>query len=80
MARERLGVGVAMLSRGEVVITDRLHAHILCVLLEIPHVVVDTGYGKLTRFIRTWTEAAPVLRLAGSWSEGAEVARSLLRH
>jgi exopolysaccharide biosynthesis predicted pyruvyltransferase EpsI len=79
LARERLGVGVEMLSRGEVVVTDRLHAHILCVLLEIPHVVVDTGYGKLNRFIRTWTEAAPDMRLAGSWTEGAEIARSLLR-
>jgi exopolysaccharide biosynthesis predicted pyruvyltransferase EpsI len=78
LARERLSVGVSMLARGEVVVTDRLHAHILCLLLEIPHVVVDTGYGKLTRFIRTWTEAAPVLRLAGSWTEGAEIAHALL--
>jgi pyruvyl transferase EpsO len=78
LARERLGVGVAMLSRGEVVVTDRLHAHILCVLLDIPHVVVDTGYGKLTRFIDTWTGPAPDLRLAASWTEGAELARALL--
>jgi exopolysaccharide biosynthesis predicted pyruvyltransferase EpsI len=79
LARERLGVGLAMLSRGHVVVTDRLHAHILCLLLEIPHVVVDTGYGKLTRFIRAWTEDASSMRLAGSWTEGAEIAASL-RH
>jgi hypothetical protein len=41
--------------------------------------VVDTGYGKLTRFIRTWTESAPDLRLAGSWSEGETLAADLLR-
>lgn len=79
LVRERLGVGVDMLAAGEVVVTDRLHAHILCLLLEIPHVVVDTGYGKLTRFIGTWTEAAPDLRLAASWDEGAVRADELLR-
>jgi hypothetical protein len=42
-------------------------------------VVVDTGYGKLTRFIRTWTEDAPGVRLAASWTEAAEIASSLLR-
>jgi exopolysaccharide biosynthesis predicted pyruvyltransferase EpsI len=74
LVRERVGVGVAMLSRGRVVVTDRLHAHILCLLLDRPHVVVDTGYGKLTRFIQTWTADAPALRLAGSWSEAAAIA------
>jgi exopolysaccharide biosynthesis predicted pyruvyltransferase EpsI len=79
LVRERVGVGVAMLGSGRVVVTDRLHAHLLCLLLDQPHVVVDTGYGKLTRFIETWTADAPGLRLAGSWSEAAELASTLLR-
>ena len=46
-ARQRLREGCRLLSRGRVVITDRLHAHILCLLLGIPHVLLDNSYGKV---------------------------------
>jgi pyruvyl transferase EpsO len=51
----RVDRGIRVLTQGERVITDRLHAHILCVLLGIPHTVVDNSYGKLSSFIDTWT-------------------------
>ena len=38
---------VPTLRRGKVVITDRLHAHVLCLLLGIPHVLLDNNYGKV---------------------------------
>ena len=36
-------------------ITDRLHAHILCTLLDHPHIALDNSYGKLKGFIEAWT-------------------------
>ncbi len=42
LARERVARGCRLLSRGRAVITDRLHGHILCTLLGIPHVVLAT--------------------------------------
>ncbi len=79
ISRRRLEAGVALLSLGEVLVTDRLHAHVLSVLLGKPHVVVDTGYGKLDRFIRTWTKDAPCLARATNADEAVAAARSLSR-
>ena len=36
-------------------VTDRLHAHILSLLLDIPHVVLDNSYGKVGGFVDAWT-------------------------
>jgi exopolysaccharide biosynthesis predicted pyruvyltransferase EpsI len=55
LAQYRLERGTLMLSRGHVVITDRLHAHILCLLLNKQHVLMDNSYGKLSHFYHTWT-------------------------
>jgi exopolysaccharide biosynthesis protein PssK len=63
LARARVLRGCRLLSSGRVVITDRLHAHLLCLLLDIPHAVLDNSYGKLRRFIDVWTgDAASVYR------------------
>ena len=55
IADARLLKGVDLLASGQGIITDRLHAHILCVLLGIPHVIVDTEQGKIRNFLETWT-------------------------
>ena len=55
LSRLRFKRGVYLLSKGRVVITDRLHAHVLCVLLNKPHVVIDNIYGKIGNFYKTWT-------------------------
>ena len=36
-----------ILARGRVVVTDRLHAHVLALGMGIPSVVLDSGYGKV---------------------------------
>ncbi|WP_298337206.1 polysaccharide pyruvyl transferase family protein [uncultured Erythrobacter sp.] len=51
----RVSRGFAMLSRGRAVATDRLHGHIMSVLLGIPHFVSDNSTGKLTAFGEAWT-------------------------
>ena len=56
-----------MLAAGHTVITDRLHGHILSLLLGIPHVVLDNSYGKVRAFYETWTRDAPIVR----WAETA---------
>jgi pyruvyl transferase EpsO len=78
-ARQRLRAGCHLLSRGRVVITDRLHAHILCLLHGIPHVLLDNSYGKVRRVHETWTAGAPQVRWATSPQEAIGIARSLSR-
>ncbi len=62
--RERVRSGCAMLAAGDTVITDRLHGHILSLLLGIPHAVLDNSYGKVRWFYETWTHEAPIARWA----------------
>lgn len=59
LARARLARGAALLSRGNVILTDRLHAHILSILMNKLHVVVDNSYGKLGDFYHAWTSQYP---------------------
>ena len=42
------------LQSSNVVVVDRLHAWILSVLLDVPHVVVDTKYEKISAVISSW--------------------------
>ena len=50
----RVDRGLRLLARGEVVVTDRLHGHILANLLGIPHVVLDNDYGKIAAYLDAW--------------------------
>ena len=47
--------GFAFLSRGRVVVSDRLHGHILSTLMNIPHVLIDNKEKKLSAYHNTWT-------------------------
>ncbi len=78
LARRRLARGVSLLSGGRVLVTDRLHGHVLAMLLGIPHVVLDNSYGKLHHFIRSWTHASPLVRMAASPDEASAHAHELL--
>ena len=74
----RIRRGCRLLSRGQVVLTDRLHAHILCTMLKIPHVVLDNHYGKVQNFIASWTRGNPLVRRASTPEEAVAVAVGLL--
>jgi pyruvyl transferase EpsO len=41
-----------------VLVTDRLHGHILADLLDLPHVALDNDYGKLAAYVAAWPPAA----------------------
>ncbi|XP_053400787.1 uncharacterized protein LOC123562719 isoform X2 [Mercenaria mercenaria] len=47
--------GMMFLQRGRIVITDRLHGHILSTLLAIPHVYIDNNQRKISNYHNTWT-------------------------
>ncbi len=47
--------GIYRVMQGNVVITNRLHGHVLCVLLGIPHIFLPNSYYKNEAFYQTWT-------------------------
>lgn len=72
-SRRQLRRGLSMLAQGHTVISDRLHAHILSVLLGRRSVVLDNSYGKLRATFDTWTS-----HLEGvTWATSLEEARIL---
>jgi exopolysaccharide biosynthesis predicted pyruvyltransferase EpsI len=54
LARQRIERGLRLLGSARFVITDRLHGHILCTLMGIPHAFLDNSYGKIARFSRAF--------------------------
>ena len=54
-ALRRVRRGVAAISQGRRVLTDRLHVHILCVLLGIPHWLFNSLDGKVFALHEAWT-------------------------
>ena len=77
-ARARVLRGCRLLSSGRVVITDRLHAHLLSLLLGIPHAVLDNNYGKLGRFLDAWTGRAAGVHHAASFDDAEDWAAAML--
>jgi len=78
VASERLERGCRLLARGQVVITDRLHAHLLCLMMAIPHVYLDNSYGKISAFSRTWMTQSERFRPANDLAAAGTIARELL--
>jgi exopolysaccharide biosynthesis protein PssK len=73
-----MNFGCRLLARGKVVVTDRLHGHILSLLLGIPHVLLDNSYGKLRHFHETWTWSMPRVRWVESSAEARAVAEQMV--
>ncbi|ESO85710.1 hypothetical protein LOTGIDRAFT_155203 [Lottia gigantea] len=71
--------GMMFLQRGRVVITDRLHGHILCTLLDIPHVLIDNKYKKLSSYHRTWTRGVENTLITTNATEAVSLALQLLK-
>ncbi len=66
-----------IVSRGEVLITDRLHAHILAILLGIPHVVLDNDYGKISSVFRDYSGRFSTAHFASTGEEAVQMAATL---
>lgn len=78
LAMQRLQRGCYILCLGQVVITDRLHGHILCTLMGIPHVVLDNSYRKIANFRDTWKTGEGLCKSATSLEEAIDKAQSLM--
>jgi exopolysaccharide biosynthesis predicted pyruvyltransferase EpsI len=74
LAQFQVDRALRFLSSADVVVTDRLHAHILCELLGIRNIAVDTGYGKLRSLHETWITSSPTSQLATSVEEACTLA------
>jgi exopolysaccharide biosynthesis predicted pyruvyltransferase EpsI len=79
LGRKRMERGLRALSRGRVAVSDRLHGHILCELLGIPHVMFPDRYGKVRAFHETWTAASELATWADGPSEALAAASVLAR-
>ena len=75
LAQRRVAHGNRMLARGRVVVTNRLHAHLLCLMMGVPTVVIDTKFGKVHDFVDAWTDATGLVRKADHLSEGIRLAQ-----
>jgi pyruvyl transferase EpsO len=72
-ARANVRRGVAMLSSGERLVTDRLHGHILACLLGIDHIVVNDRFGKIEAMWHTWTNRFTCAHFCPTWAEASEM-------
>jgi pyruvyl transferase EpsO len=70
--------GLALLGAGKAVVTDRLHGHILALLLGLPQIVVDNSYGKISGFMDAWTGNTAGIQRARDFIEAGEMAECLL--
>jgi len=78
IAWRRLRFGLALLDKARVIVTNRLHGHILGLLSAKPHVVLGDRYGKIESFYKTWTRSAISVRFAQSCEEAARTAVQML--
>jgi pyruvyl transferase EpsO len=77
-AQAQISRALHLLSLGRVVITDRLHGHIFCLMLGIPHVLLNDESGKNWEFYETWTRQSSLCRVARNPAEAWSLARDTL--
>jgi len=74
-ARQRFARGVRQISRARVLVTDRLHVHIVSLLMGRPHAVLDNSYGKIGRFMTAFSGGTDLSYVATSFQDAVEWAR-----
>jgi len=77
LAALHLRRGCRMLRSGRAIVTDRLHGHLLSLLLGLPHVILGDRFGKVAGAHATWTRDWPGVRWARSTDEALALAREL---
>lgn len=79
LARQRLNLGLDLLRSGRVIVTDRLHAYLLSLLLGKQGVILDNSYGKIRFFYETWMRGVGRFRWTESPDEAVEIGMTLAR-
>jgi exopolysaccharide biosynthesis predicted pyruvyltransferase EpsI len=72
-----LRAGIEQLKNYRLIITNRLHGHILCVILKIPHVFLANSYYKNQAFYETWTYQLPFCKFVKEASHLQNAVREL---
>jgi exopolysaccharide biosynthesis predicted pyruvyltransferase EpsI len=75
--RARFALAVRFICQGRVIVTDRLHAHILSLLVGRASVLLENRIGKLKAFYETWTREAASVSFATDAREALRVAGDL---
>lgn len=70
--------GIYLLKQSRLVITNRLHGHILCILLGIPHILLPNSYYKNESFYETWTYQIPFCKFIKEPSQIKPAIKELL--
>jgi exopolysaccharide biosynthesis predicted pyruvyltransferase EpsI len=78
LAAERLRTGAAFVGAARVVVTDRLHAHILSLLCGVPSVLCDNSTGKVRACYELWTGDSPLAHWGGTAEEALALAEALV--
>lgn len=79
LAAQRMDRGCRQLASGRVLISDRLHAHILCTMMGIPHVVLDNSYRKIGNFRDAWHTGEALCQSATHIEEAVAIAQFMLK-
>jgi pyruvyl transferase EpsO len=69
MARLVVREAIRLLSRHRFVATDRLHAQVLCMMLDISHVFLDNDFGTTRGQHETWAPASRTTHFAESLAD-----------
>lgn len=69
-AHNRFRRGIRQISRGQAIVTDRLHVHICSLLIGRPHAVLDNSYGKVRRFMAAFSGGTDLSYQAQSLDDG----------
>jgi len=77
LASDRLAIGLSLLDPYDVVVTDRLHGHLLALLLGKKTVTLDNSYGKVHAYYDAWTSELPGSYWADSLDEALSIAESV---
>ncbi|WP_420143853.1 polysaccharide pyruvyl transferase family protein [Sphingobium sp.] len=78
-ANTRLDRGVRQISRAQAIVTDRLHVHIISLLLGIPHAVLDNSYGKIRRFMNAFSGTTDLAYRPSSFDDAMAWATDVAR-
>ena len=70
--------GFLFLQRGKVLVTDRLHGHILATLLDMPTVIIDNKIHKISNLRNTWTKGLAKVVMADNDQDAVNKAIHIL--
>ena len=75
-ARQRFSRGIRQIGRARTLVTDRLHVHIISLLMGRPHAVLDNSYGKIRRFMTAFSGGTELAYVATSVKDAVEWAHA----